>query len=147
MFHHLIFSSNNQQNNYFLKLIPDSKIYCLVCYRKFMTIYIARCLKALYVLIYLWWFYINLTLLSFLLLESCFCSSLTHRKPPLFCQEGYLRHHGVTHHSQPRWNHHDTLIMPLKQTASKGKSGADPTFSKYLAQAGTLFSSGLKIEL
>uniref|UniRef100_A0A3Q3W1K2 FAD-dependent oxidoreductase domain containing 2 n=1 Tax=Mola mola TaxID=94237 RepID=A0A3Q3W1K2_MOLML len=29
--------------------------------------------------------------------ESCFLSSLTHRKPPLFCQQGYLKQQGVTH--------------------------------------------------
>ncbi|CAG12117.1 unnamed protein product, partial [Tetraodon nigroviridis] len=32
--------------------------------------------------------------------ESCFLSSLTNRKPPLFCQEGYLKHQGITYRNQ-----------------------------------------------
>ncbi|XP_029691895.1 FAD-dependent oxidoreductase domain-containing protein 2 isoform X5 [Takifugu rubripes] len=79
--------------------------------------------------------------------ESCFSSSLTHCKPPLFCQEGYLKHHGVTRRIQPWRDSYDPVIMTVKQGASQDASEADPTFSKYLAQAGMLFSSGLKLEL
>ncbi|TNM97593.1 hypothetical protein fugu_015749 [Takifugu bimaculatus] len=79
--------------------------------------------------------------------ESCFSSSLTHCKPPLFCQEGYLKHHGVTRRIQPWRDSYDPVIMTFKQGASQDASEADSTFSKYLAQAGMLFSSGLKLEL
>ncbi|XP_044038354.1 FAD-dependent oxidoreductase domain-containing protein 2 isoform X2 [Siniperca chuatsi] len=76
--------------------------------------------------------------------ESCFRFSLTHRKPPLFCQQGYLKQQGVAHNSQ-LWQHvHDAGLMPTEQDA--GTSGADPSFSNYLAQAGASMSSGLKLD-
>ncbi|XP_035511192.1 FAD-dependent oxidoreductase domain-containing protein 2 [Morone saxatilis] len=76
--------------------------------------------------------------------ESCFRSSLTHRKPPLFCQQGYLKQKGVAHSSQ-LWQHvHDAVQMPTEQEA--GTSGADPAFPNYLAQAGASMSSGLKLD-
>lgn len=80
-------------------------------------------------------------------LESCFSSSLTHRKPPLFCQEGYLKHQGITQRTQPWWDVHDAVRMSLKQGVSKGTSEADSAFSKHWDQAGTSFTSGLKLEL
>lgn len=77
--------------------------------------------------------------------ESCFRSSLTHRKPPLFCQQGYLKQQGVVHHGQ-LWPHaHDAGLMPAEQAADT--SGADPAFPKYLAQAGASVSPGLKLVL
>lgn len=77
--------------------------------------------------------------------ESCFRLSLTHRKPPLFCQQGYLKQQGVAHNSQ-LWQHvHDAGLMPTEQDA--GTSGADPAFPNYLAQAGASMSSGLKLDL
>uniref|UniRef100_A0A8C4IR58 FAD-dependent oxidoreductase domain containing 2 n=1 Tax=Dicentrarchus labrax TaxID=13489 RepID=A0A8C4IR58_DICLA len=76
--------------------------------------------------------------------ESCFRSSLTHRKPPLFCQQGYLKQKGVAHSSQ-LWQHvHDAVQMPTEQEA--GTSGADHAFPNYLAQAGASMSSGLKLD-
>ncbi|XP_070837410.1 FAD-dependent oxidoreductase domain-containing protein 2 isoform X2 [Chaetodon trifascialis] len=75
--------------------------------------------------------------------ESCFRSSLTHRKPPLFCQQGYLKQQGVTHTNQ-LWQHAlDVGPMPTEQDG--GKAGADPAFSNHLAQAGASISSGLKL--
>ncbi|KAF1379123.1 hypothetical protein PFLUV_G00172800 [Perca fluviatilis] len=76
--------------------------------------------------------------------ESCFRSALTHRKPPLFCQQGYLKRQGVAHRKQP-WQHiHDAGLMPTEQDA--GTSVADPAFSNCLAQAGASKSSGLKLD-
>ncbi|XP_070778613.1 FAD-dependent oxidoreductase domain-containing protein 2 [Enoplosus armatus] len=76
--------------------------------------------------------------------ESCFHSSLTHRKPPLFCQQGYLKQQGVARNSQLWQRVHDAGLMPTEQDA--GTSGADPAFSNYLAQAGASMSSGLKLD-
>ncbi|TDH02556.1 hypothetical protein EPR50_G00153840 [Perca flavescens] len=76
--------------------------------------------------------------------ESCFRSALTHRKPPLFCQQGYLKRRGVAHSKQP-WQHiHDAGVMPTEQDA--GTSVADPAFPNCLAQAGASKSSGLKLD-
>ncbi|XP_034395238.1 FAD-dependent oxidoreductase domain-containing protein 2 isoform X2 [Cyclopterus lumpus] len=68
--------------------------------------------------------------------ESCFRLSLTHRKPPLFCQHGYLKRQGV-----PR-NGHDVGPMPTEWEAS----GADPAYPNYLTQAGASISSGLNVD-
>lgn len=87
----------------------------------------------------------NLVFLT--LSESCFSSSLIHRKPPLFCQEGYLKYQGITQRTHSWQDVHDAVRMSLKQDASKGASEPDSAFSKHRAQAGTLFSSGLKLEL
>ncbi len=78
-------------------------------------------------------------------LESCFRSSLTHRKPPLFCQQGYLKKRGVVHNGQ-LWQHvHDAGLMSEKPDGDT--SGADAAFPNYLAQAGASLSSGLKLDL
>ncbi|XP_030263885.1 FAD-dependent oxidoreductase domain-containing protein 2 [Sparus aurata] len=76
--------------------------------------------------------------------ESCFRASLTHRAPPLFCQQGYLKQQGVSHNGQLRQYVHDAGPTPTEQDA--GKSGADPAFPNYLAQAGASVSSGLKLD-
>lgn len=76
--------------------------------------------------------------------ESCFRSSLTHRKPPLSCQQGYLKQQGVAQDSQ-LWEHvHDARLMPAEQDGDT--PGADPAFPNYLAQAGASMSSGLKLD-
>ncbi|XP_032392442.1 FAD-dependent oxidoreductase domain-containing protein 2 [Etheostoma spectabile] len=76
--------------------------------------------------------------------ESCFRSALTHRKPPLFCQQGYLQQQGVAHIKQP-WQHiRDAGLMPTERDA--GTSVADPAFPNCLAQAGASESSGLKLD-
>ncbi|XP_058510327.1 FAD-dependent oxidoreductase domain-containing protein 2 [Solea solea] len=75
--------------------------------------------------------------------ESCFRLSLTHRKPPLFCQQGYLKQQGVAHGSQLRQSVHDAGLMPTERDTDT--SGADPAFPNYLAQAGASVSSGLKL--
>lgn len=80
-------------------------------------------------------------------LESCFSLSLTHRKPPLFCQEGYLKHQGIIQKIRTWQDVHGAVKMSSKQGASKGVSEANSAFSKHWAQAGTLFYSGLKLEL
>ncbi|KAK5856762.1 hypothetical protein PBY51_008334 [Eleginops maclovinus] len=77
--------------------------------------------------------------------ESCFRSSLTHRKPPLFCQQGYLKQQGVAHNSQPWQQVHDAGPMPTEQDTGK-TSGSNPAFPNYLAQAGASVSSGLKLD-
>ncbi|XP_068575245.1 FAD-dependent oxidoreductase domain-containing protein 2 isoform X2 [Cebidichthys violaceus] len=76
--------------------------------------------------------------------ESCFRSALTHRKPPLFCQHGYLKRQGVAANSQPWQRDHDAGPMPAERDA--GTSGADPAFTNYLARAGASISSGLKLD-
>uniref|UniRef100_UPI0037E93EA2 FAD-dependent oxidoreductase domain-containing protein 2 n=1 Tax=Semicossyphus pulcher TaxID=241346 RepID=UPI0037E93EA2 len=77
--------------------------------------------------------------------ESCFRFSLTHRKPPLFCQQGYSKQQGVTHDRQ-LWQHpHDAGLMPPQKDG--GTPGADSAFPNYLAQAGASMSSGLKLDL
>lgn len=79
------------------------------------------------------------------LLESCFRSSLTHRRPPLFCQQGYLKEQGVTHSNQPWQDGHDTVSVPDEQGA--GTSVAGSAFSNYLVHGASSLSSGLKLEL
>ncbi|XP_069005534.1 FAD-dependent oxidoreductase domain-containing protein 2 isoform X1 [Embiotoca jacksoni] len=76
--------------------------------------------------------------------ESCFRSSLTHRKPPLFCQQGYLKQQGVPHSSRLRQHVHDAGLSPTRRDA--GTSGADPAFPSYLAPGGASMSSGLKLD-
>lgn len=76
--------------------------------------------------------------------ESCFRSSLTHRKAPLFCQQGYLKKQGIAQDSQ-LWEHvHDARLMPAEQGGDT--PGADPAFPNYLAQAGASMTSGLKLD-
>lgn len=78
------------------------------------------------------------------LLESCFRFSLIHRKPPLFCRQGYLKQQGVTHNSLLRQYSLGPGLMPTEQDADP--SEADTAFSKYLAQAEASMSSGLKLD-
>uniref|UniRef100_A0A7N8WNL2 FAD-dependent oxidoreductase domain containing 2 n=1 Tax=Mastacembelus armatus TaxID=205130 RepID=A0A7N8WNL2_9TELE len=77
--------------------------------------------------------------------ESCFRSSLTRRKPPLFCQQGYLKQQGIYRSNRLSQHISGTALTPAEQHA--GSSGADPRFPNYLAQAGASVSSGLKLEL
>lgn len=83
-------------------------------------------------------------LLFLFVLESCFSSSLTHRKPPLFCQQGYLKQQGVAHSSQ--LSQHIRPAGPMPPEHHAGTSRADPAFPNYLAQAGASVSSGLKLD-
>ncbi|KAM7386356.1 hypothetical protein PAMA_009128 [Pampus argenteus] len=76
--------------------------------------------------------------------ESCFRSSLTRRKPPLFCRQGYLKQQGVVHSRMLRQHAHGTGLMPTEQDADT--SGADTAFSNYLAQAEASVTSGLKLD-
>lgn len=68
-----------------------------------------------------------------------------HRKPPLFCQQGYLNKQGVTQNRQPWQDFRDTVKKSSEQDA--GSSDADPAFPKYLVQAGASLSSGLKLDI
>lgn len=77
--------------------------------------------------------------------ESCFRLSLTHRTPPLFCQQGYLKQQGIPHNSQLRQRVHDAGLMHTEQDV--GTSDADSTFPNYLVPAGASVSSGLKLDL
>ncbi|XP_065820500.1 FAD-dependent oxidoreductase domain-containing protein 2 isoform X2 [Labrus bergylta] len=77
--------------------------------------------------------------------ESCFRFSLTHRKPPLFCQHGYLKQQGVAHDRQP-WQNVDVAGLTPAETDSDA-SGADPALPNYLSGAGASVSSGLKLDL
>lgn len=71
--------------------------------------------------------------------------SLTHRKPPLFCQHGYLKRQGVTANNQPQHDFGDPVVMAKEQTT--GLLGVDNAFPKYLGQAGASLSSGLKLHV
>nr|XP_061829585.1 FAD-dependent oxidoreductase domain-containing protein 2-like [Nerophis lumbriciformis] len=73
--------------------------------------------------------------------ESCFRLSLTHRKPPLFCRQGYLKQQGMVD-SKPQ---HFPPTMPGEQRADT--AGADAAFPNYLAQAGAAMLSGIKLDL
>ncbi|XP_026217592.1 FAD-dependent oxidoreductase domain-containing protein 2 isoform X2 [Anabas testudineus] len=76
--------------------------------------------------------------------ESCFRSSLTHIKPPLFCQQGYLKQQGVADGSELSRHIRTTGLIPTEHRA--GTSRDDPAFPNYLAQAGASMSSGLKLD-
>uniref|UniRef100_A0A667X2L5 FAD-dependent oxidoreductase domain containing 2 n=1 Tax=Myripristis murdjan TaxID=586833 RepID=A0A667X2L5_9TELE len=74
--------------------------------------------------------------------ESCFLLSLTHRKPPLFCRQSYLKKRGVVGSSQ-LWQHaHGAGLMPAEQDSDA--SEANPSFPDYLTRAGAAMTSGLK---
>nr|XP_040046461.1 FAD-dependent oxidoreductase domain-containing protein 2 [Gasterosteus aculeatus aculeatus]XP_040046462.1 FAD-dependent oxidoreductase domain-containing protein 2 [Gasterosteus aculeatus aculeatus] len=76
--------------------------------------------------------------------ESCFRLSLAHRKPPLFCQQGYLKRQGVARDSR-LWQR-DQDGGPMPTVRDEGTSGADPAFPAHLAQAGASISAGLKLD-
>ncbi|XP_072225751.1 FAD-dependent oxidoreductase domain-containing protein 2 [Leuresthes tenuis] len=78
--------------------------------------------------------------------ESCFHSALTHRKPPLFCQQGYLNQLGVPRYSQLRQPVYEAGLRTTEQNDA-GTSGANPALPKYLAPAGAAMSSGLQLDL
>ncbi|XP_037544405.1 FAD-dependent oxidoreductase domain-containing protein 2, partial [Nematolebias whitei] len=77
--------------------------------------------------------------------ESCFHSALTHRKPPLFCQQGYLNQRGVPRSSQLPERAHRAGLSPAEQDAA-GAPAANAAFPHYLAPAGAAVSSGLKLD-
>lgn len=89
-------------------------------------------------------------LFPFHLSESCFHSALTHPKPPLFCQQGYLNQRGVPRSNQLRERVHSAGLWPAEQEAAgastAGASTAGSTFPHYLAPAGAAVSSGLKLD-
>lgn len=76
--------------------------------------------------------------------ETCFRLSLTHRKPPLFCRQGYLQKQGVA------GDHHLWQQAAEDEPASSEEpldpSGADPSFPSCLTQAGASMSLGLKLD-
>lgn len=76
--------------------------------------------------------------------ESCFRLSLAHRKPPLFCQQGYLKRQGVARDSR-LWQR-DQDGGPMPTVRDEGTSAADPAFPAHLAQAGASISAGLKLD-
>ncbi|KAM6905478.1 FAD-dependent oxidoreductase domain-containing protein 2 [Xenentodon cancila] len=77
--------------------------------------------------------------------ESCFRSALTHRKPPLFCQQGYLRQQGLLFDNRPQQRVYDSRVMPPEQDEA-GTSEADPSLPSYLVPAEASVSSGLKLD-
>ncbi|XP_013864360.1 FAD-dependent oxidoreductase domain-containing protein 2 [Austrofundulus limnaeus] len=77
--------------------------------------------------------------------ESCFHAALTHRKPPLFCQQGYLNQQGVPRNNQLWERVHNAGLTPAEQGAT-GTTGANSAFPHYLAPAGAAVSSGLKLD-
>ncbi|XP_061702872.1 FAD-dependent oxidoreductase domain-containing protein 2 isoform X2 [Syngnathoides biaculeatus] len=76
--------------------------------------------------------------------ESCFRLSLTHRMPPLFCRQGYLKQQGIAQKSK-QMHFHSTGPSPGGQHAET--SAARSTFPNYLPQAGASMSSGLRLDL
>ncbi|XP_061567115.1 FAD-dependent oxidoreductase domain-containing protein 2 [Cololabis saira] len=77
--------------------------------------------------------------------ESCFRFALTHRKPPLFCQQGYLRGQGLPRDSRPWQQPHDSRGIPPEQDDA-GAAESDPSPHRYLVPAGASVSSGLKLD-
>ncbi|XP_064862681.1 FAD-dependent oxidoreductase domain-containing protein 2 isoform X2 [Oncorhynchus nerka] len=76
--------------------------------------------------------------------ESCFRFSLTNRKPPLFCRQGYLRKHGIVRNSQ-LWQHaHEAGLMPGGQDSASPDT--DPAFPDYLTRAGASVSSAINLD-
>jgi hypothetical protein len=76
--------------------------------------------------------------------ESCFRLSLTNRKPPLFCRQGYLRKHGIVRNSQ-LWQHaHEAVLMPGGQDSAS--TDTDPAFPDYLTRAGASVSSAINLD-
>ncbi|KAL0993046.1 hypothetical protein UPYG_G00102580 [Umbra pygmaea] len=76
--------------------------------------------------------------------ESCFRYSLTHRKPPLFCRQGYLRNHGVIGNSQ-LWHHaREAGLMPGDQEFAS--PDMDPLLPNYLNRAGASVSSSMNLD-
>ncbi|XP_041855468.1 FAD-dependent oxidoreductase domain-containing protein 2 [Melanotaenia boesemani] len=78
--------------------------------------------------------------------ESCFHLALTHRKPPLSCQQGYLNRQGIPHNSRLPQRVYEAGVM-LTGKDDAGTSEADPALPKYLAPAGASMSSGLKLDI
>ncbi|CAB1342005.1 unnamed protein product [Coregonus sp. 'balchen'] len=76
--------------------------------------------------------------------ESCFRFSLTNRKPPLFCRQGYLRKHGVVSNSQLRQHAHEAGLMPTEQDSAS--LDTDPSFPDYLTRAGASVSSAMNLD-
>lgn len=77
--------------------------------------------------------------------ESCFRLSLTHRQPPLSCQDRYLRGQGLVQKSQT--GHEAFNTAAVSPEPNKDTSHHNSAFSTYLAQAGTPMSSGIKLDL
>uniref|UniRef100_A0A8C8JV81 FAD-dependent oxidoreductase domain-containing protein 2 n=1 Tax=Oncorhynchus tshawytscha TaxID=74940 RepID=A0A8C8JV81_ONCTS len=76
--------------------------------------------------------------------ESCFRLSLTNRKPPLFCRQGYLRKHGIVRNSQ-LWQHaYEAGLMPGGQDSAS--TDTDPAFPDYLTRAGASVSSAINFD-
>uniref|UniRef100_A0A6Q2YFM4 FAD-dependent oxidoreductase domain containing 2 n=1 Tax=Esox lucius TaxID=8010 RepID=A0A6Q2YFM4_ESOLU len=76
--------------------------------------------------------------------ESCFRFSLTNRKPPLFCRQGYLRKHGVVGNSH-LWQHaREAGLMPSEQEYAS--PDVDPSFPDYLTRAGASVSSAINVD-
>ncbi|XP_051904744.1 FAD-dependent oxidoreductase domain-containing protein 2 [Hippocampus zosterae] len=76
--------------------------------------------------------------------ESCFRLSLTHRMPPLFCRQGYLKQQGI---AQKNKGMHFHFTRPASGEQHADASSASAAFPNYLAQAGASVSSGLKLDL
>ncbi|CAL9693465.1 unnamed protein product [Knipowitschia caucasica] len=77
--------------------------------------------------------------------EACFRMSLTHRQPPLSCQQGYLRGQGLSQNGHMGQRALNTAVM--SPAVVEESSPQDFEFSHLLSQAGIPMSSGLKHEL
>ncbi|CAL8270912.1 unnamed protein product [Lota lota] len=76
--------------------------------------------------------------------ESCFLLSLTHRRPPPFCQRGYLQGQGVVGDARA-WRPARDYDLPSGPGSDSSESA--PSFPSYLGPAGTSASLGSKLEL
>lgn len=88
---------------------------------------------------------LNYSCIFYFPLDSCFQMSLTHRKPPMFCQNGYLKQQGLTAAPQPEHVLGEPVVT-AKDPAS-GLFGVDNAFSRSLGQAEASLSSGLKLHV
>ncbi|XP_059900380.1 FAD-dependent oxidoreductase domain-containing protein 2 [Gadus macrocephalus] len=76
--------------------------------------------------------------------ETCFLLSLTHRRPPPFCQRGYLERQGVAGEARA-WRPPRDEAPPSGHDSDSSEAG--PSLPSYLSPAGTSVSLGSKLEL
>lgn len=75
--------------------------------------------------------------------ESCFRFSLTNRKPPLFCRQGYLKKHGLMGRGE-LWRGNDDTRPHLSEQDS---APSNPSIPNFLTQAGASMSSSNNFDL
>ncbi|XP_030649704.1 FAD-dependent oxidoreductase domain-containing protein 2 [Chanos chanos] len=78
--------------------------------------------------------------------ETCFRLSLTNRKPPLFCRQGYLKKQGIVGNHHLWQNAREAGLMPNHQETVSHNS-EDVPFPEYLKHAGATVASAMNFDL